>query len=162
VRSIIIAVILALLIRSFVVEILVVDGQSMYPTLEDGERVIVNRFVYYFSEPEAEEIAVFEYTEDRDFIKRVIGTPGDEIEIRGKKVYRNGELVEEEYLNFQDKRRAQDYGPVVVPSGEYFVLGDNRENSKDSRSNSVGFVSEEQFKGRAFLVFWPFANLRLL
>ncbi len=164
VRSILIAVMLALLIRSFVIEILVVDGDSMLPTLQHGERVIVNRFVYYFNEPEPEEIAVFKYTSSRDFIKRVIGVPGDKIKIENNNIYRNGEIVSEEYFDLVDSEnnKVESYGPVEVPQDKYFVLGDNLDSSKDSRSESVGFVSEERFKGRAFMVFWPFSNLRIL
>ncbi len=159
VRSIIIAIIIALLVRVFVIEHFLVDGQSMQPTLEHNERILVNKFVYRFQEPEHEEIVVFEYRDKRDFIKRVVGVEGDTVQIKDKKLYINDEPVEEPYIQ---KNSVDDYGPVTVPEGHYFVLGDNRANSRDSRYDDVGFVSEEEIKGRAALVFWPFEGFRVL
>lgn len=159
IKSIIIAVIIALLIRGYVVETFLVDGLSMMPTLENYERLIVNKFVYRFKEPEHGDIIVFKYSEDRDFIKRVIATGGDTVRVNGGRVYLNGVPLEEDYIN---EYPYGDYGPSVVPEGHYFVLGDNRNNSWDSRETSVGFVSIERIKGKAFLVYWPLDQLRLL
>ena len=159
VRSIIIAVILALLFRMFVVEHFLVDGQSMYPTLQDNERIIVNKLVYHLQEPEYGEIIVFEYQENRDFIKRVVAQEGDTVEISDNRLYVNNAEVEEPYIN---KNSVEDYGPVTVPPGQYFVLGDNRANSRDSRYDDVGFVAGDEVKGRASVVFWPFDEARLL
>lgn len=159
VRSIAIAIILALLIRFFIVEVFLVRGQSMYPTLENGERLIVNKFIYEFYEPDHEDIIVFQYTEEEDYIKRVIGVGEDEVKIKNNTVKRNGKPIEEDYLPENDM---EDYGPVTVPSEHLFVLGDNRNSSKDSRHDAVGFVSLEEVKGKAFFVFWPLDNLRLL
>ena len=159
VRSIAIAVFLALLIRFFVVEVFLVRGQSMYPTLENGERLIVNKFIYYFYEPDYKDIIVFRYTENEDYIKRVIAVAGDEVKIKDNKVKRNGSPLKEDY--FLDDEM-DDYQAVEVPPGHLFVLGDNRNSSKDSRHDALGFVSKEEVKGKAFFVFWPLDNLRLL
>jgi len=159
VRSIIIAIIIALLFRVFIIEHFLVDGQSMQPTLEHNERILVNKFIYRFGEPEHKEIIVFEYEDTRDFIKRVVGIEGDTVRIKDNILYINDEPVEEPYIQ---KNSVDDYGPVTVPEGHYFVLGDNRANSRDSRYDDVGFVSEEEIKGRAALVFWPFEEFRVL
>ncbi len=159
IKSIIIAIIIALLIRGYVVETFLVDGLSMMPTLDDYERLIVNKFVYRFREPEHGDIIVFQYSQDRDFIKRVIAKGGDTVRVNGEKVYLNGVPLEEEYVN---EYPYGDFGPAVVPEGHFFVLGDNRNNSWDSREPSVGFVSPERIKGKAFLVYWPLDQLRLL
>ena len=159
IKSIIIAIIIALLIRGYVVETFLVDGLSMMPTLDDYERLIVNKFVYRFREPEHGDIIVFQYSQDRDFIKRVIAKGGDTVRVNGERVYLNGVPLEEEYVN---EYPYGDFGPAVVPEGHFFVLGDNRNNSWDSREPSVGFVSSERIKGKAFLVYWPLDQLRLL
>jgi len=159
IKSILWAVIIALLIRTFVVEVFEVEGPSMLPTLEDNQRLIVNKIVYRFSEPRPGDIIIFSYSPERDFIKRVIAVEGDEVEINQGKTYVNGELYQESYTNGPSGGQ---YGPVTVPLDSLFVMGDNRNNSMDSRDPSVGFVSLEQVKGKAFLVFWPLEDFRLL
>ncbi|MBW6463575.1 MAG: signal peptidase I [Dethiobacteria bacterium] len=153
VRSILIAVALALLIRLFLFEVFVVEGRSMHPTLHETERLMVNKVIYRFDQPKYGDIVVFEYEPGRDFIKRVIGTPGDKIEIKTGRVYINGQLLEEPYL--LDNMEMNDFGPVEVPPGFLFLMGDYRINSMDSRDPRVGFVSLEDLKGRAFFIFWP-------
>jgi len=152
-RSILIAIILALLIRMFLFEVFVVEGKSMYPTLQETERLMVNKIVYHFEEPGLGDVIVFEHEPGRDFIKRVIGVEGDRVEIVQGRLYINNRALNEPYLN--DGRHMYDYGPEIVPPGYLFVLGDHRQNSMDSRDPRVGFVSEECLKGRAFLIFWP-------
>ncbi|UMZ73339.1 signal peptidase I [Natranaerofaba carboxydovora] len=154
IKSLAVAVLIALLIRHFVVEIFLVEGQSMYPTLSHSERLVVNKFWYRLDEPERDDIVVFSYNENKDFIKRVIGLPGEEIKIDEGEVHLDGEPLEEDY--YTSGSRNDNFGPEVVPENHYFVLGDNRDNSMDSRSESVGYVSQEQIKGKAFFVFWPF------
>ncbi|MBS3943658.1 MAG: signal peptidase I [Dethiobacter sp.] len=161
VRSIAVAVVLALVIRFFLFEVFVVEGRSMYPTLEEHERLVVNKFIYRFEEPQPGDIVVFEHEPRRDFIKRVLGVGGDSIEIRDGVVYRNRTAVNEPYLlDRMDYQLA--YGPVEVPPGYLFLLGDFRRNSMDSRDPRVGFVSVERIKGRAFLIFWPLSEIRVL
>lgn len=156
-RSIIIAVIIALLFRMFVMEHFLVEGESMLPTLNNNERIIVNKMVYYFNEPEHGDVVVFNYHDRRDFIKRTVGVEGDTIQIIDNQLYRNGLPVDEPYLR---NCTMLDYGPVTVTPGHLFVLGDNRSNSRDSRYPDVGFVSIEKVKGRACVVFWPFNQAR--
>jgi signal peptidase I len=160
IRSIVVAVVLALLIRFFVIEVFVVDGKSMYPTLDDSNRLIVDKISYRFHEPQHGDIVVFDSRTGRDFIKRVIGVGGDTIEIRAGKVYRNGIPLDEPYLMGQTDY--QDYGPVEIPPGHFFLMGDFRRDSMDSRDPRIGLVSLDRIKGRAFLVFWPPAEAKIL
>jgi signal peptidase I len=159
--SILIAVIVAFFIRTFIVEPYLVEGPSMRPTLKNHERLIVNKFVYRFREPERGEILVFSYPKDpsRDFIKRVIAVPGDTIEIVDGKVFVNGQLQNETYI--LDNTRGS-YPLSTVPEGRIFVMGDNRNNSEDSRFKDVGFVPFGLLKGKASLVFWPLDDFRAL
>jgi signal peptidase I len=159
VRSIAVAVLLALVIRFFLFEVFVVEGRSMFPTLEEHERLVVNKLVYRFDEPTVGDIVVFEFEPRRDFIKRVIAVGGDIVEIRAGQVFRNGEPLAEPYLR---DAGYQDYGPVEVPAGHFFLMGDFRQNSMDSRDPRVGFVTLEKIKGRAFLIFWPLFEARVL
>ena len=126
--SILIAVVLAFFIRYFVVELYLVDGPSMRPTLQSRERLVVNKFIYRFRAPERGEVLVFRYPKDpsRDFIKRVIAVPGDTIEIKDGRVFVNQQLMNEPYI--LSKTRG-DYPLATVPAGHIFVMGDNRNNS---------------------------------
>jgi len=159
--SIIVAVALAFLIRTFIVELYMVDGPSMRPTLVHGERLVVNKFIYRFEQPTKGDIVVFRFPKDpsRDFIKRVIATGGDTIEIKDGHVYVNGQMLNEPYI--LEKSRGS-YPLSSVPMGTIFVMGDNRNNSEDSRFSDVGFVPLNLLKGKAIMVFWPLSNYRIL
>ena len=159
--SIVVAVALAMFIRTFIVELYVVDGPSMRPTLESEERLVVNKFVYRFRVPEKGEVLVFQYPRDpsRDFIKRVIATPGDTIEIHEGRVLVNDQLLTEDYI--LEKTRSE-FPKMTVPEGRIFVMGDNRNNSEDSRFADVGFVPYDLIKGKAVLVFWPISAYKTL
>ncbi|MFO7951894.1 MAG: signal peptidase I [Bacillota bacterium] len=159
-RTILIAVILALVIRMFLFEVFVVEGRSMYPTLTETERLMVNKAAYHFGEPEVGDVIVFEYKPGRDFIKRIIGVEGDRVEIKNGRVYLNGSALKEPYL--PGDTEMYNYGPEEVPPGYLFVLGDYRQNSMDSRDPRVGFVSEEYLKGRAIFIFWPPWEARII
>lgn len=159
-RSILIAIVLAMLIRLFLFEVFVVEGRSMYPTLIEAERVMVNKLVYRFDNPGLGDIVVFEFVPGRDFIKRVIGVEGDKIEIINGRLYINNKLLDEPYL--LENMEVYNYGPVIVPPGYLFLMGDYRQNSMDSRDPRVGFISEEDIKGRAFFIFWPPWDARVI
>ncbi|WP_027339983.1 signal peptidase I [Halonatronum saccharophilum] len=158
-ESLIISIILAFLIITFVVQAFFIPSGSMRPLLEPGDRILVNKFIYRFTEPKRQEIIVFKYPVDprRNFIKRLIGMPGDEVEIINGVVHINGEVLEEDYLL---ERNYADFPAKVVPEGHYFMLGDNRNNSEDSRY--WGFVPEEKVVGRAFVIFWPLNRISLI
>lgn len=159
VRSILLAVVLAVVIRLFFFQVTVVEGRSMYPTIDNHERLIVNKAVFYVKQPEKGDIIVFNFSDHRDFIKRVIALEGDEVEIKDGLLYVNSQPFKEAYIN---NNRMNDFGPVVIPAGHAFVLGDNRGDSMDSRDPAVGFISRERIKGKALLVFWPPFRMRLL
>jgi signal peptidase I len=141
-------------VRPFVVEAFYIPSQSMVPTLKVGDRVLVNKFIYRFSEPERRDIIVFQSVEGggEDLIKRVVGLPGDEIAVRGGRLYVNGEPQKEPYVNKKFPDRST-FAPTKVPKGQYFMMGDNRANSRDSRF--FGSVPEKNIEGEAFLRFWP-------
>ena len=159
--SIIVAVVMAFCIRTFLVEPYMVSGPSMRETLQDRERLIVNKLVYYTREPQRGEIIVFKYPSDtrRDFIKRVIAIGGDTIEIRNGQTFVNGEKINESYIR---EPFHTNYRKATVPKGHVFVMGDNRNNSEDSRYRDVGFVDLSLVKGKASIVFWPVSQLRAL
>ena len=159
--SIVGAIILALLIRTFIVELYIVDGPSMRPTLQHEERLVVNKFIYRVRNPKHGEVVIFRYPRDpsRDFIKRVIGVAGDTVEIKEGHVYVNDEIIREDYI--LEKTRTE-YPKTTIPEGTIFVLGDNRGNSDDSRFPDVGFVPLDNVKGKAMLVFWPVDEFKTL
>jgi len=165
--AIVIAIVLALLIRGFVFEQALVVGDSMQDTLFDGQRLIVFKTGYFFSPPKRGDIVILKYQEgsfkylpipdpnEIDYIKRVIGVPGDEVDIRDGSVYINGEKLDEPYAKGITEPIA--YGiefPLVVPENKVFVLGDNRENSSDSRQ--IGLIDFERIKGKAVFRVYPF------
>lgn len=148
------AVILSVIIMVFIARAFTVDGPSMQPTLLSGERLLIDKITYRFRPPTRGDIVVFKYPADPNtfFIKRVIGVPGDRIEIISGRVYVNDELLEEEYIQ---SPTVSGMDSVAVPEGHFFVLGDNRGNSQDSRSPSVGHVPKALVVGRALLRYWP-------
>jgi signal peptidase I len=177
-ESILIAVLLALFARTFVVQAFKIPTGSMEPNLLVGDHLLVNKFVFAPAltglermllpnrEIRRGDIIVFKYPEDpsRDFIKRVIGLPGETIELRNKKVYVNGSAIDEPYAHLLyppaqggeprpwDLRET--YGPVTVPADQLFMMGDNRDNSQDSRF--WGFLPRSFVKGRAMVIYWSF------
>lgn len=158
-NMVIVALVLAAFIMTFVARSFLVQGSSMEPTLHHGERLLVNRFVYRFSEPERGDIVVFRYPENprQMFVKRVIGLPGDLVEITGGVVYVSGTGLVEPYIA---EPPIGEYGPALVPAKRVFVLGDNRNCSHDSTYESVGMVPYSSIQGKAFLVYWPLGQMR--
>lgn len=156
-RDIFLAFAIAIFIVIFVVQPVKVEGTSMQPELVDQERIFVNRFIYRFSEIRRGDVVVFWYPRDhsKSFIKRVLGVPGDAVEIRNGSVYVNGARVEEPYLKpeFRDFRS---HRKVIVPAGQYFVLGDHRNSSNDSRN--WGCVPHPLIYGKAIFSYWPFSR----
>ncbi len=159
VRSIAIAVLLAIIIRVFLFEPYIVEGASMFPTLDNHERLVVNKLVYHLNDPQQGDIVVFSHPPYPDYIKRVIGVSGDRIEIKEGVVLVNDLPLEEPYLL---EAPYMEFEPVVVPEGHVFVMGDNRNNSTDSRAKHVGFIPVDKVKGKALFVYWPFGEVRFL
>jgi signal peptidase I len=153
------AFLLAFVIRTFVVESFQVSGWSMFPTLKNGERVLVNKLAYRFGQPATGQIIVFQspVIPSEDWIKRVIGVPGDTVAIRHGTVYIDGRRLREPYVK---NNYSYNYAPVKIPPGYLFVLGDNRPYSYDSRY--FGLLKESRVVGEAFLVWWPLSAFRWL
>lgn len=171
-EALVMAILLALFIRTFVVQAFKIPSGSMLPTLEVGDHLLVNKFLYGlripftdgrvldFYEPERDDVIVFIYPQDRekDFIKRVQGLAGETIEIRNKVVYVNGEKVEDEHAYYDPapggraRSPRDNFGPFQVPEGHVFVLGDNRDHSHDSRF--WGAVPVSDILGKAFVLYW--------
>jgi signal peptidase I len=141
-------------VRPFVMEAFWIPSGSMIPTLEIGDRVLVNKFIYRFTDPRRGDIIVFESVDNsnEDLIKRVVGLPGDKIAVRGGKLFVNGEPQKEPYTNKKLPDRSF-YAQTTVPKNHVFVMGDNRGNSADSRV--FGPLPEKNIEGEAFLRFWP-------
>ncbi len=181
-ESIVIAVILALFVRTWVVQAFKIPTGSMENNLLIGDHLLVNKFVFGPTMGRAErallpirgirrgDVIVFKYPDEpeRDFIKRVIGLPGQTIELKAKKVYVDGRPLDEPYVHFLEAASdAQEitsfdvrerYGPVTVPPNQYFVMGDNRDNSQDSRY--WGFLPRDYIKGRALMIYWSYESGR--
>ncbi|AKG04713.1 MULTISPECIES: signal peptidase I [Salimicrobium] len=155
-KAILVAVVLAFIIRNFLFATSIVEGASMDPTLENGERVVFNKVVYHLDEPEFNDIVIIERPE-KSYVKRVIGEPGDTVEVKNHELFVNGEKQKQNYLDQSSIQATRDYGPIKVPDGKYFVMGDNRAVSKDSR-NGLGMIEEEEIIGRTELVIFPFGE----
>jgi signal peptidase I len=155
-EAIVVAVLLALLIRTFVVQAFTIPSGSMSSTLLVGDYILVNKFIYHFRDPARGDIIVFKFPVDekRDFIKRIVAVGGEEVFIKGRQVFVNGRPLEESYARYSDQspHASSEYGPVTVPADSYFVMGDNRDNSQDSRY--WGFLKGEKIRGKAFMIYW--------
>jgi signal peptidase I len=176
-EAIIIAILIALFIRTFIIQAFKIPSGSMKPTFEIGDHILVSKFIYGIKipflrntlipigDPQRGDIVVFIYPEDRskDFIKRVIGVSGDTIEIRNKKIYLNGLPMNDTYGVYTDDfiipgsiQPRDNFGPVTVRPGSIFVMGDNRDQSYDSRF--WGFVNLKDVMGKAFIIYWSWDN----
>lgn len=159
----VVAIIIILFVLTFIVSATQVVGNSMYPTLNDGELLVVNKFKYRFFDIKREDIISLKYADTKYLIKRVIGLPGDEMKIVDNKLYINGKLYQEKYLpkdiNYADFN-LNELGVTKVPQDMYFVLGDNRAKSLDSRD--IGFVKKEDIIGKISFRFWPVNRLKFL
>ena len=157
---IITAVILAWLIKSFIVQPFYIPSGSMEPTLYPGDRVLVNKFLYHIQKPNVEDIVVFvpPGIEDKDYIKRIVALEGEEIEVKSGQVSVNGKSKNEPYII--DQYNSSSYGPEKVPARDVFVMGDNRPNSRDSRE--FGPLPKKRIVGKAFMIYWPLQRIQLL
>lgn len=181
----VIALVLAFLLRTFVLQVFYIPSSSMEPTLQIDDRMVVEKVTYLFREPRRGEVVVFEGdapvdpdpdaslatrvvsgfgqfiglvpASAKDFVKRVVGLPGDEVVLEDGQVFVNGEPLDEPYARLDQS----DFGPVTVPEDSLFFLGDNRANSSDSR-RSLGFVPMDQVVGRSVLILWPFDHAGML
>ncbi|MEQ9550109.1 MAG: signal peptidase I [Coleofasciculus sp. G3-WIS-01] len=160
-KTIGLSVFLAIGIRSFVAEARYIPSGSMEPTLQINDRLIIDKISYNFRQPQRGDIVVFSPTDAlkqqnfKDaFIKRVIGLPGETVEVKGGRVYVNGQVLREQYI---EEEPEYSYGPVTVPEDNYLVLGDNRNNSYDS--HYWGFVPRKNIIGRAIVRFWPISRV---
>ncbi len=173
IEAILIAILLALFIRTFIIQAFKIPSGSMLPTLQIGDHLLVSKFIYGIkipftgstlipiSDPKPNDIVVFQYPKnpDLDYIKRVIGVAGDTVEIRDKKVFVNGEPFNDQYGVFLDPvihpatlDPRDNFGPVTVPAGKIFTIGDNRDNSYDGRF--WGFVDLKAVRGKAWIIYW--------
>ena len=156
-KTVAMAFVLSFGIRTFVAEARYIPSSSMEPTLQINDRLIIEKMTYRFNKPERGDVVVFNATEALKeqnfhdaFIKRIIGLPGDKVVVRNGQVKVNGKIIREAYIK---EKPNYNYGPVIVPQGNYLVLGDNRNNSYDS--HYWGFVPKDKIIGRAFVRFWP-------
>lgn len=166
-EAFLIAILLALVIRTFVVQAFKIPSGSMLPTLQIGDHLLVNKFLYWFTDTQRGDVIVFKFPQDegRDFIKRVIALPGDRVEVRGKQVYVNDKPVQESYAVHLDPSMQENphsprdnFSPVKVPAGQLFMMGDNRDYSMDSRF--WGFLDIKKIKGKAFIIYWSWDRER--
>lgn len=162
--SIVVAFVVAMIIRAFFLQAYKIPSGSMLNTLLIGDHLLVNKVAYLFSKPKRGDIIVFEYPlePEKDFIKRVIAIPGDRIKMVNKKVYLNGQPLNEPYVRYESEMVFPEYmnprdnfEEITVPEGYYFVMGDNRDASFDSRF--WGFVPEKSIKGEALIIYWSWS-----
>ncbi len=173
IEAVLVAVVLALFIRTFVVQAFKIPSGSMKETLQIGDHILVNKFIYGIKlpvvqttlvpikDPQRDDIIVFRYPDDpkKDFIKRVVGVAGDEVEIRDKRLFVNKKPVKQDFAIYLDTHTIpkqfgyrDNFGPVTVPENSLFVMGDNRDNSHDSRF--WGYVDLKAVRGKAFIIYW--------
>ena len=158
----VVAAALAFVVRTFIFEPVRVDGSSMLNTLTDGEYMIATKFDYLLGDPERFDIVICDYPNTSDGmyrVKRVIGLPDETIELRAGQLYVDGVYIEQDFDMTPNEAY---FGPYTVPPGHYFVMGDNRNNSKDSRSAMVGPLARNEIKGHVRAVVFPFGHFRLM
>jgi signal peptidase I len=159
-ESLVIAVILAVLIRTFIFQPFYIPSGSMVPTLYEGDRIIVSKLSYRFHPPQRGDIVVFRFPLDqkKTYVKRLIGLSGETVQLKDGRLYINGREVPEPYL--PPNTYFPDFGPVKVPEGSFFMLGDNRMNSEDSRI--WGFLDRQLIVGKAVFLYWPPNRVKII
>jgi signal peptidase I len=153
------ALLLSILITKFVAHHTSVEGSSMENTLKSGDQLIVEKLSYYFSEPKRFDVIVFPYSKNVSYIKRIIGLPGETIKIEDGTIYINGEVLTEHYGKEQIENPGLAADEILLGEDEYFVLGDNRNASVDSRKAEVGTIKRSEIQGKAWLRFYPFDSI---
>lgn len=171
IKAFVIAFIIIFIIRTFFFAPIIVDGPSMIPTLHDRDQMFVNKFIYRFREPERFDIIVFHATTEKDFIKRIIGLPGEHVMVQDGILYINGQEVAEPFLENDQEDFVRPFtgnftleslpgGYEKIPEGYVLVLGDNRSNSTDSRS--LGLIEMDQIVGKASFIYWPIKRIQTI
>ena len=165
IKSLFIAFLLAMFIRTFFVQAFKIPSSSMFPTLKVGDRLLANKLVYKFREPERGEIIIFKYplSPRKDFVKRLIALQGEEVKIMDGKIFIDGKPVKNTLIENRYYYNSGLYGaefPAKVPENCYYVLGDNSANSKDSRY--WGFVPKKNLVGKPLFVYWPLNRIRIV
>lgn len=155
-KAIFIAILLAFILRTFIFATSIVEGESMLPALEDGERIIFNKIVYIVSQPERGDIVIIQ-TDEKNYVKRVIGLPNETIEMRNHELYIDNEKQPSTFVDDYLTKLTGNFGPITIPDENYFVMGDNRPISKDSR-NGLGFIERSDIVGRSEFVVFPFRD----
>lgn len=159
VETVLLTLLIFIVIRTILIQNFRIEGVSMEPNLHDGQYLIINKLVYYLHPPERGDVVVFHYPKNprRDFIKRIIGVPGEKVEIMGERLFINGEELEEPYTLHTGK---YGWGPQTLAEDEYFVLGDNRNSSSDS--HNWGPLPRDAIVGKAWISYWPPKHLGLV
>ena len=164
-ETVVVALVISVVLYIFIMTPHEVIGNSMYPTYKNGEYLMANKVTYRLKEPERGDVIIFKYSSTQDFIKRIIGLPGDTIMLKDGQLYINDQLLDESdyisdsiYTNGGDFLREGE--SKTIPEGEYFVCGDNRPHSSDSRT--FGPISEDDIKGKAWVVYFPFTEFRIV
>lgn len=161
VKVILSALLIAFVLRTFIFQLALVNQISMEPTLKEGQMLIISKVNYFVGTPKRGDIIVFKDSyENKLLIKRVIGLPGEKIDLRNGKVFINDKELEPDYTSFPTYAYVQE--SWQVPEGQYFVMGDNREHSRDSRVETVGLINRKSIIGKAVFRLWPFNKLGLL
>lgn len=153
-KAIFLSILTALFLQTFVFATSIVEGVSMEPTLRDGERLMFNKIIYLLDEPKRGDIIIIRQR-DFNYVKRIIALPGETIETKDSVLYINGEKYIQPFLSEETIRRTGNFGPVKIPEDSYFVMGDNREFSKDSR-NGLGYIQRNEIIGKSEMIIYPF------
>ena len=164
-ETVVVALVISIVLYIFIMTPHEVIGNSMYPTYKNGEYLMANKVTYRFSEPKRGDVIIFKYSNTQDFIKRIIGLPGDNIMLKDGQIYINGQFLDEsDYLSESIYTNGGDFlregESKDIGEGEYFVAGDNRPHSSDSRA--FGPISEDDIKGKAWIVYFPFSEFRIV
>lgn len=163
-ETVVVALVISVILYLFIMTPHEVIGNSMYPTYQNGEYLMANKLLYRFKEPKRGDVIIFKYSDTQDFIKRIIGLPGDRVMLKDGHIYINNHIVDEShYLNNSVYTNGGEYihegESITIPDNEYFVCGDNRPHSSDSRT--FGPISRKNIKGKAWIVYFPFSQFRI-